>query len=202
MPASVQNPADIVNLALERIGYNRRVGSLYDGSDAANAALTIYAQTRDQLLRQNDWGFAQRTLSLTLLKAAPANYFDAPWNPATNPPPPWLYEYAYPGDAIKIRAVKPQPLFLFNPAPQPYLFNVYNDNATEAAAKTILCNIGDAIAVYTGQVLDPSQMEPDFIEAFAAALGRRMSPLLIPSSAQNAAQDEMISSKIAEREQG
>jgi hypothetical protein len=61
MTVSVQRPEDAVNAALAAIGYTLRVNSLVDGTRAANLALQIYGQTRDELMRQSDWGFAERT---------------------------------------------------------------------------------------------------------------------------------------------
>lgn len=203
MASVITTPEDVINLALVRIGYKLRIGSIYEGSEAASAALNIYSQTRDELLRQSDWAFASRQAALTLLKAAPANYFDSPWNPATMPPVGWMFEYAYPSDALKIRAVGPQPGFVFNPAPKPHLFNVYNDNSSTPEGKTVVCNLENAIAYYTGQVTNPSDMEPDFIEAFAAALGRRLTPSLVDiQTAGLAVRDEAASQMIAERERG
>src|SRR5687768_489967 len=113
MPASISTVSDVANLALKRIGYALRVGSLYEGSKAANHFLDIYGQTRDELLRQNDWHFAERNVAATVLKTAPAGgYFDTAWDPATNPPVPWGYSYTYPTDCLKVRALKPAPGFL------------------------------------------------------------------------------------------
>jgi len=89
MAAVITSVADVVNLSLRNIGYKLRVGHLYDGSDAANQCLDIYGQTRDDALRDGDWHFCERTVSLgDPLKSAPSNYFDAAWNPADSPPPP------------------------------------------------------------------------------------------------------------------
>lgn len=371
MVASVQNPADIINIALRRMGYKLRVGSLLDGSEAASQALDIYAQTRDELLRAGEWGFAERNVSLTVLKAAPAGgYFPPTFWSNTYPPIPWGYEYAYPDDCLKVRALKPAPLFLFDPDPQPNLYAIANDDvvsgseyylaslalnsagtsgyapndtinltggtqttpaqlmvtttkvvsATVAAGgsggtpgtqtvtgttgtgtkfeasvtvsgggaitavlsitvagsytvnptdttqepvtgasltgaklnvsmgvnafsifnpgvftaqsttftqastsgsgtgatfqtatytaltenqRVILANIPDAVCVYTGRVTDPALMDVDFLEAFAAALARRLSPVLVGGNMiQAMAQDEAVSTAVAAREQG
>lgn len=123
-------PADVVNLALKKVGYRLRVGNLLDGSEASQHALDIYGQTRDQLQRQGNWGFVQRTAALTLLKSAPQGGYIPPttWNPTNYPQLPWAYEYAYPEDMLELRALKQTPLFLFNPNPQPVLFAIANDN--------------------------------------------------------------------------
>lgn len=204
MPASLSSPADVVNNALTRIGYKLRVGSLYDGSEAASNALDIYAQTRDEILRQNDWGFAERNVSLTLLKSAPVGGYIPPnmWS-TVYPALPWLYEYEYPSDCLKVRALKPSPIFPQNYDPQPYVFNLANDNAYATPKKVVLCNIADAILVYTGQVTDPVTWEADFGETVCAAIGRRIAPSLgLSAMLKIAVPDEAASMAVAEKEQG
>lgn len=204
MVASVQSPADIVNLSLARIGYQKRIGSLYEGSAAASKALTLYAQTRDELLRQFDWGFAERNVTMTLLKSAPVGGYVPPlyWSTAY-PILPWMYEYAYPDDCLKVRSIRSTPMFLFNPDPQAILFTVDNDTAYTPSKKVILTNVQNAILVYTGQVTDPTQWEADFVEALAAALGRRLAPALVGVDfTKIEAQDEEMAKNMAEQELG
>lgn len=175
MAAVITGPADVVNLALRNIGYKLRVGNLYDGSDAANQALDIYGQTRDDALRDGDWHFCQRTVNLgDPLKSAPPDYFDTAWDPATNPPPPWRFEYTYPADCLKVRQVKAVSGIIFNPDPQPVLWEDANDQVYVPPRRTILCNLQPALLVYTGQVTDPATMPSDFIALFAARLGANL----------------------------
>lgn len=202
MPASITSPADVINLSLARIGYGKRVGNLYDGSAAASRALDVYAQTRDALLRDGEWQFCRRYITLTQLKQAPANYFDTPWNPATMPPIPWLFEYAYPTDCLKVRRVSPQPGFFFNPTPQPTLYDVVNDNYLSPARRVIVCNIENAILTYTGQVTNPSDWPPDFIEALAAELDLRLKRALVGEPNQIDMADVARSTASAAEEQG
>src|SRR5260370_6554871 len=181
MVASVQSPADLCNVALRRIGYKFRVGNLYDGSTASKVALDIYAQTRDELLRQNDFDFAERNIVMNLLKQAPAGGYFPPntWNPAIHPSLPWLFEYSYPVDCLKVRAVKGVPLFVLNFDPQPFVYMVENDNAFTPPQRVILCNVPNAVLTYTGQITDLTTWEADTVEALAAALGRRLAPPLM-----------------------
>jgi hypothetical protein len=176
MGAIITNPADVVNLAMVKLGRNERVGSLYEGSKWAKAALSIYGQTRDALLRAADYGFSERNVNATPLKQAPAGGYTPqnPWNGANNPPPPWVYEYQYPSDALKIRSVKPIPIFVMNFDPQPKVFAIENDNSFTPAQKVILCNVPNAQLVYTAQVTDPTTWEVDFVDEFADALARGM----------------------------
>ncbi len=196
-------PEDVVNAALTRIGYQMRIANIYDGSKAANAALNVYSQTRDELLRQNDWAFAERNTVLTLLKSAPVGGYIPPttWDPTLYPPLPWQYEYSYPTDCLKIRAVKGVPLFLPVVDPQPVLYGIEND--TDLEVKVLLCNIPSAVLVYTGQVTDPTAWEADFVEAATAAIARRIVPALMGLEAVKLfAADETVSTMVAEKEQG
>jgi hypothetical protein len=204
MASSVQNVEDVINLALVRIGYKTRIGSVWEGSMAAKKALDIYAQTRDEMLRAFDWSFAERNTGMTLIKQAPAGGYFPPnmWSSAY-PPVPWAYEIQYPTDALKIRAVKNVPVFVPDFDPQPYQFSVDNDNALAEPSKVILCNVYPGLVVYTGQITDPLDWEPDFTEALAASLGRRLAPVLVGlQAAQLAAQDEQQSDTVAENTRG
>jgi hypothetical protein len=188
--AIVQTPEDLVNVALARIGYKRRIDSIYEGSPAADAALDIYGQTRDAMLRENDWGFAERNLVLGQLKMAPlTGYIPNAWT-SQYPPLPWIFEYAYPFDCLKVRAVKATPFLVPNFDPQPNIFEVANDLSLTPPAKVILCNVPNAVLTYTGQVTDLTTWEADAIEAFAAEIGRRLAPVLLdPNAEKLAAQD-------------
>jgi hypothetical protein len=175
--SSPTSPEDIVNQALVRLGFDRRIGNLFEGSPAAEAALEVYSQTRDEALRANDYGFAERNLSLSVLKVAPANGYIPPtvWSPAY-PPIPWMFEYSYPGDCLKVRSIKAAPLWIPNFDPQPNSFAVINDTSYSPAQKTICCNVTGAILTYTGQVTDMSTWEPLFVEVLVAKLAERLSP--------------------------
>lgn len=210
MSASVRRPEDVVNIALERIGFPLRVANLYEGSKHADAALDVYGQTRDEMLRRSDWGFAERNLSPTLLKSAPPAGYVAgitPWDPALYPPLDARFEYEYPADCLKVRAIKPAPIFVPNFDPQPHAFRIANDSSYTPARRVILCNVENAVLTYTGQVTDPSTWEPGFVEALAAALARRLAIALAPLQANLQAEqigekDEIVGATRAEMRQG
>jgi hypothetical protein len=178
---STSSPADVANQAFIRLGFRLRVGSLLDGSDHAQDVLNVYGQCRDELLSTFDYDFAERTLALTQLKAAPIGGYFPPnlWNPATHPPTGYLYEFAWPDNAIKIRSLKRQPLFAVNYDPQPVNFSEYNDRNYTPAQRTIVANIPNAIAVYTGRITDPSTWSVQFAEALAARLAVVLGPALV-----------------------
>lgn len=181
MVASVSNVVDVANLGLVRIGYKKRIGSVYDGSDAAKLILTVYSQTRDALLSDGNWEFAERNISGVLLKQAPVSGYFPPntWNPAVNPAVPWRFSYAFPSDALKVRTVKPVSLFTPNFDPQPWPYSIDNDNAYTPARRVILSNVPDAVIVYTGQVTDPSTWDVAFVESCATQVARRIAPALV-----------------------
>ena len=204
MGLSARNPEDIINIALVRIGYKRRIGSIFDGSLASKAALDIYAQTRDASLRDFDWGFASRNAPMALLKTAQIGGYPptAPWTNAF-PVLPFIYEYAYPDDCLKVRSIRSSPTFIPVFDPKPVVYQIDNDNSLEPPAKVILCNVADAILVYTGQVTDPALWESDFIEALAASLARRFAPVLADINAEKLeAQDEGMETQQAEMRLG
>lgn len=178
---SISSPADAANNALVRMGFRLRVGSLLDGSDHASTILQVYGQTRDELLASFDYDFAERTAPLTLLKSAPlAGYFPPTvWNPATNPPLGFLYEYAWPASALKLRNIKYTPLWAVNWDPQPTRWTEYNDNYITPAQRTIVTNVPDAIAVFTGRVVDPTTWSVTFADALAARLSVLLGPALV-----------------------
>lgn len=167
-----QNVEDLVNQALIELGYPRRIGQIDEGTPLAIAALEIYVQTRDRLLREKDWPFARRSLALTLLKGPPPPGGYNPITPWTSayPPPGWLYEYTYPADCIKLGAIVPPPGLMFDLDPTPAQPRIDNDASLVPPAKVILSNIKDAIAVYYGQITDPSTWEPEFTQAMVDGL--------------------------------
>lgn len=180
MVASLSSPTDVVNDALRRIGWKMRIGSLYDGSEAAKISLDIYSQTRDQLISDGNFEFEERNISMTLLKQAPpGGYFPPTVWTAAYPAIPWLFSYAFPDDCLKVRAVKPAPLFVLNFDPKPYRYSVDNDNGFTPPRRVILCNVPNALLVYAGQITDPATFDIAFTEAFAAALGQRLAPALL-----------------------
>lgn len=205
MSTVVTRPEDVVNISLRRIGSKIRITSIYEGSLAANVAIDLFGQTRDELLRGYDWGFAERNVDLVVLKQAPVGGYIPPvsWNPTNYPALPWMFSYTYPSDCLKVRAVKPSPLFIPNFSPVYWKWSVENDQTYSPPLKVILCNVPSAVLTYTGQITNPLDWEADFVEAFAAALGQRMAPALAgPEATKLEAQDAAVQMATSETEQG
>lgn len=200
MATSIQNAADAVNAALVRIGYRRQVGDLRDGSAAAQVAIATYGQVRDAMMRDGDWGFAQRSIILTEQSHAPEGGYVPPniWSPDA-PQLAFKYQYAYPDDCLKVRSIRPQLLFIPNFSPQPNVFSIANTDGV----RVILTNVADAIAVYTGRITDPTMWAVDFTEAFIDGLGEALALALTqPQAAQLAAAEGKRDIAAAKMEQG
>ncbi len=207
---SLRSPADIANNAFVRMGVKLRVGTLFDGSDQAAVMLDLYGQARDALLRDFDYDFTQTSVDLALLKSAPMQgYFSTPWDPVQNPPVGFMYEYAYPNDALKIRIVKPQPGFVIDADPRFFPFTEANDKYAnpptipDPPGWVILSNVPNAIAVYTRRVTDPEMWDVAFTEALASRLTAQAGPSLVgPESSKISipeAQNAKLQSEMEDR---
>lgn len=161
----ITSPADVVNLALAVIGRRDRIGNIYEGSAAARAALDIYSQARDEMLRAGNWGFAEK------IAAAVVSGTAAPF--------PWTVSYVYPTDCIRVRNMFAATYQADQNNPVPILYQI----ADAASGKVILCKTAAATLVYTEQVTDPTKWDALFIAAFADDLGRRMAPAMASAEA-------------------
>lgn len=176
---------DIVNQGFRAAGLPLRVEEMLEGSDGSRVALELYGQARDELLDLKDWSFNRQTAPLILLKGPPpaGGYnFAQPWS-NLYPAPGFLYEYAYPTNAVDLRAVIPQPGLMPDLDPRPAVWRVDNDPTPNVSgdppvaagpeAKVIYCNVTDAIAIYRSRVTNPAIFDPGFTAALVALLGKR-----------------------------
>lgn len=158
---------DLLNMALVRSGYSVRIGSIFEGSAASRAGLEFYAQTRDSLFGAADWRFLRQQVSLgDPIKTAPPGGYppSRPWNPATDPIQPWIFEYTYPANCIEIRSLRPGSVVIPEFTPNFTRFTTADD--TSLGAKVVLTNLPSAIANITGRVTDPDAwQDSNFTEA-------------------------------------
>lgn len=94
-------PADIGNQALDAAGFDMTIGDLQEGTRPAQVLLRNYGQCLRQLLRAANWDFARKTADLVLLADATGQTA----NVGSIVPVPWVYEYAYPIDCMKVRFI-------------------------------------------------------------------------------------------------
>ena len=156
MVSSVQSPADVVNIAMKKAGIKGRIGNLYDGSEPARVVLDFYSQTRDATLRAFNWGFAERFVSATISGGTP--------------PAIWAYEYNYPSDCLQVRGIYNSVYVADKNNPLPNLWTIGN-NSTQ---KVIWSSLSAPTICYTGQITDPSQWEPLYVETFTTEMAKML----------------------------
>jgi hypothetical protein len=94
-------PADVANQALDAAGVEHTLGDLQEGTRVAQVTLRAYGQCLRQLLRAANWDFARKTSDMVLLADATGQSA----NVGSMVPTPWIYEYAYPIDCMKVRLI-------------------------------------------------------------------------------------------------
>lgn len=188
----------ICNLALQKVGTRSTIADLTEDSNEARNCNLVYETTRDEVLGMAFWNCARNTLTLSVLKSVPGT----PTNPSAPsspvwipdwPPPPWMFEYAYPTDCIQMRYLVPQPAVgwagsvpIFGTAvttfPQyegmPVRFAVANDQISGSDTTVILTNQYQAIGVYTKRLTNPNLFSAQFIEALSSAIGAKITMAL------------------------
>jgi hypothetical protein len=143
-------------LRLTRIGYTLRVVNMFEGSDQANAALNIFSQTRDEVLRKGNYGFSEKIAAAALSgNAAPA---------------PWSFEYSYPSDCLRVRSMFNATYLADKNNPVRALYSI-----GDGAVKAIWTNIATPTLVYTARVTDPARWDALFIDALVAELALGLS---------------------------
>src|SRR6266566_4276081 len=97
---STTNATDVVNRALDAVGA-KEIPELYDGSDESRVAIRHFGPTVRELLRAAPWNFARKQKVLDLVK----DRTNTDSTLSTDVPVPWLYEYLYPQDCVKLRFI-------------------------------------------------------------------------------------------------
>jgi hypothetical protein len=197
---------DLLNTALMRSGYPTRIGNIFEGSAASRAALEFYGQTRDNLFGARDWNFLRQQVSLgNPIKTAPPGGYPPtrPWNAATDPPVPWVYEYAYPANCIEIRSLRPTSVVIPEFTPVFTRFTTGDDTAT--GSKVVLTNLLNANAIITGRVTDPNTwQDSNFSESLIDALAEQFQKWLPldPNKIQMAETDTQRAIEVAQARPG
>lgn len=186
---------DICNQALSEIGTQSQISSFDDGSVEGQQCALWYDSLRKRMLRTAQWGFARRQVTLTQL---------GDLIPDQTSPYPYLYKYAYPADALKIRYILAPPITINNsiapsvgvPVGPPQWLSPSRANRFIIAGdvddlgnqiKVILSNVCNAIGVYTADITDPNIFDDLFSGALASALAYK---LCIPLSGNVGMRDE------------
>ena len=162
---------DIVNRAMQLLKA-KRITSLTDGSDGANAANDVFTEVRDDLLRSHNWNFATRRQKLAKSSTAPTFEFDN----------------AYPLPADWLRTVSVHG----NDAGAGTLLSREEEVDDQGS---IVTSSDELWIRYVYRVTDPNRMAADFRTAFAFALA-----LAIPGvSNLSAAREEKLEGRAESR---
>jgi hypothetical protein len=170
MPSKVS----ICNMALGYLQHGIRIAALDEGSNEADQCSLYYEPALRSALRAGPWSFATQYATLANLGAPAA--------------PGWTLMYAYPADAVAIRAILP----VIRGTP-PHRFRVAR---SAVLGRVILCDVGDAVAEYTAYVDDPNAYDPQFVTALAWQLASEMAPVLTGSPQAKAAADQQLARAI------
>jgi hypothetical protein len=183
----------VINEALNLLGQQKTITAFPNGTTPSNVAAIVYAPLVNLLLREMDPAFARFTVPLTIA-VAPPNY------------PPWLYEYLYPSDCMRLRQVRPPGTGTGSLPdvndPSPIRANVAFDVISATVTQVILTNQVNALAVYTSNLITEAQWDSVFQDAmvrrlgnvFAMALGGRpdFARTILEESAAEASMGEAV----------
>lgn len=192
------NPVSLCNTALGQIVARTQITSLSPPAPANNLAAQVmadlYQPQADAVFRSAHWNCARKQTQLTLLKAA----IGTPENPSGTtlpvPPIPWLYEYGYPADCLKMRFVMPLP----NPQATgqvPLMTNVgvtfaplvntgmpfvpaVDTDQDDNQIRVILSNARQAQGVYTARIANVDLWDPSLQNAVIGALAAWAAPAI------------------------
>lgn len=195
------SPVDICNQALLEAGIQTTITSLSDGTPEAVSCNILYLPKVQMTSRAASWDFMRKTLALTLLRVAPQVQSTTTPAYSTPPPQPFLYEYAYPSDCLKLRFMIPYitppstspPLttggnaaaFGISPNPSiPFVIGLDYD-AQNNPIKVIMTDLPLAQMVYTA---DLSQVPDLWDSLFSNAVTAVLATYLITALARNKSQ--------------
>ena len=160
---------EIGRLALSNVGARTSIESFTENSAEANAVNTWYDTCRKQTLEAFDWNFARKRQVL-------APHGDAP------PEGQWEFRYQYPSDCVMARRIEnpvvpppglpisANPIFMsLTGAGQdavPFTIEISTDGTM-----SILCNLDEAVLVYTFNLENTALFSLLFVEALARNIG-------------------------------
>lgn len=155
----------VCNLALSRVGAYR-IQSLDDATKEARECKLFYPFSRDAVLRDHDWGFARKRVSLALLSET--------WSG-------WDYAYQYPVDCLVARKITPD---AETETGDKVEFEISSNDSL--SRRVILTNKEDAELVYTAKVEDVNLFDAIFTDALAWRLASELAiPLKAKADLQN-----------------
>lgn len=146
------------------------------------------------MARTARWGCLRREGTLTLLGAAAGTPENPDGTTLPIPPIPWLYMYAMPSDSLFVRGILPNiptqsgttpptTSSVLSPTFLPYNgiipFKVaFTTDTNNSPIEIILCNMTQAVAVYTVNDSNPTVFDSLFEQALVSSLAAYLVPAL------------------------
>lgn len=192
--ASNVSVVSLCNRALAQLGGKIQISSLNENSAQADACNLLFTPTFEQIARSAWWNCLQKQANLSLLLAA-ANTPENPLGTPPFPPSPWVYQYAYPSDCLKARAILPTfpaqstggpplmgairaaPIQLRGLGQIPFK-KAYATDSDNNPISIILTDQSQAQLIYTVDQANPVIWDSQFQAAFVSALAAFLVPAL------------------------
>ncbi len=133
---------DIYNLALSNIGQTQ-INNPLENTRASNACNAYYNTSRDFVLQDYDWSFAERRVTLALVDFTPVGY---------------TYAYALPSDWLKSRRIWKE-----SEDASPVQF-IENSNDKKNGT-LLLTNKAEPVLIYTARITIPNVFSASFVVA-------------------------------------
>lgn len=190
----------IMNLALAHIN-KRAVTSPTEASEEARKCSLFYHQARRAALRACDWNFATQNVALTLLGSVGDASFDPTWATPQDVVPGYSYLYGQPSKCLRVRRIYNPQVLGYQGNAGPYFDgsgnpvesvpgSLYNQSARNNRIKyevlrspktnqmAIATDLVKAWCCYTFDVVDESQFDDMFVDAFGFQLALLICPSL------------------------
>ena len=134
----------ICNQALGRLRA-KQIAALTDDSVEANACTTYYESSRDLVLADFPWNFANKAIAIAQLVETPIE---------------WGFAYTYPADALTLNKLMALSNLRHYTDPTEWEIGLLSDDT-----KAIFTNLDVAYAKYTAKVTNVNQFTPHFVTA-------------------------------------
>lgn len=144
----------IAKLALSHLGDRYDLSSLSDATPEAEQIDLVFDQTRDMLLKEHPWAFAQK-------------YYSPPYDLSGTLPADWDYMFDYPEDCIRM-------IEIVNPLGNGYPPIEFAVGVTDLEQKVIMCNVEEPEFRYTYRVTKASDFDVSFVDALSYRLAARV----------------------------
>lgn len=149
----------ICNLALARCGVKQSIASLTEQSENARSCNLFYDQSRQALLREIPWSFAERFHTLALVST-------------TETGNNWAYSYRYPADAVRVNYIVDQAGSRIPNPPVPFKLG------SDSQGRLVYCDYEDAVCSYNHNITDVSQFDSLFVDTMAWRIATELAPFL------------------------